>query len=107
MSVAVLADEGVELSLSVEIIEQILHKLRRRRIDGQLTSLVFGASSVDNHQHVRISLTARPTKAGEIIAWEVWSELNPDPSLAPGCTFLIRWKNVQVDKRDDHLYMVR
>jgi hypothetical protein len=34
MSVAVLADEGVKLSLSLEVIEQILHKPRHSRIDG-------------------------------------------------------------------------
>jgi hypothetical protein len=63
MSVAVLADEGVELSLTVEVIEQILHKLSRSRIDGQLTPLVFDASPVDNHQHVRISLTGRTSQS--------------------------------------------
>jgi hypothetical protein len=63
MSVAVLADEGVELSLTVEVIEQILHKLGRCRIDGQLTPLMFGASPVDNHQHVRISLTGQTSQS--------------------------------------------
>jgi hypothetical protein len=63
MSVAMLAYEGVELSLSVEVIEQILHKLRRSRIDGQLTPLVFGASPVDNHQHMRISLTGQTNQS--------------------------------------------
>jgi len=57
MGVAVLADEGVELSLSVEIIKQVPHQLGRCSIDGKLTLLVFGTSPVDNHQHVRISLT--------------------------------------------------
>ena len=56
---AVLADEGVELSLSVEIIKQVLHQLGRSSIDGKLTPLVLGASPINNHQHVRISLTGQ------------------------------------------------
>jgi hypothetical protein len=48
---AVLADEGVDLALSVEIIKQLPHQLGRSSIDGKLTPMVFGASLVDNHQH--------------------------------------------------------
>jgi hypothetical protein len=54
MGVAVLADKGVELSLSVEIIKQVMHKLGRSSIDGNLTPLVFGASQIDKHQHFRL-----------------------------------------------------
>jgi hypothetical protein len=60
---ALLADEGVELSLSVEIIKQVPHQLGRSSIDGKLTPLVFGTSPVDNHQHVRISLTGQTSQS--------------------------------------------
>jgi hypothetical protein len=35
------------------------HQLSRSSIDGKLTPLVFGASPVDIHHHVRISLTSQ------------------------------------------------
>jgi hypothetical protein len=59
MGVAVLADKGVEPSLAMEIIKQVPHQLSRSSIDGKLTPLVFGASPVDNHQPLRISLTGQ------------------------------------------------
>jgi hypothetical protein len=63
MGVAVLADKGVELSLSVEIIKQVPHQLGPSCIDGKLTPLVFGASPIDNYQHVRISLTGQTSQS--------------------------------------------
>jgi hypothetical protein len=56
MSLTGLTDEGVELSLAVEIIQQVPHQSGRSQVDDQLTPLVLGASLVDNRHHVRISL---------------------------------------------------
>jgi hypothetical protein len=87
---AVLADEGVELSLAVEIIQEVPHQSGRSRIDDQLTPLMLDAPSLDKHHQIRISFPDRPANAGEIRAWGVGSEHIPAPLCASGCTFLIR-----------------